>query len=182
MDNAKNSYMTFAVVFIIAFLLGYGTSSRIVNRPTGYGSSESQGEQATVMEEEAAMEEAEGSSLPQISVSLGAVLNTVSADNQPAGSSVTVAVKADKEIWVAVHEDANAKPSKILGAQLFGAGTNFGKVDLLRPTVVGMKYYAMLHSDDGDRKFDPAKDQPLTSAAGTRITDEFMTTAGASVQ
>ena len=185
MDNVKQvGYGMLAIVFIIAFLLGYGTSSRIVNRPTGDGADKSQAGQAAVTEEEAAMEEAESGepSLPQISLSLGAGINTVSADNQPAGSSAAVAVKTDSPVWVAVHEDMNGKPGKILGAQLFNAGAHFGKVDLLRGTVVGMKYYAMLHSDDGDRKFDPSKDQPLTSTAGTHITDEFTATAPATVQ
>ena len=188
MDNIKQAgYGTLVIVFIIAFLLGYGTSSRIVNRsmPAGGAQNGRGGEAAvTEMEEEAAAEGGASAepSLPQISVSLGLGVNTVSADNQPAGSSAAVAVKAESAVWVAVHEDMAGKPGKILGAQLFSAGTHFGKVDLLRPTVVGMKYYAMLHSDDGDRRFDASKDKPLTGTSGAHITDEFMTTAGASIQ
>jgi len=147
MDNpARIGYSTLAVVFIIAFLLGYGTSSRIVNRSGGYGSEPEEMSEAQMPDLELGLTQVDGQSSQNPS--------TVAADDQPAGSSVNVAVKSDSEVWVAVHEDVDGKPSRILGAQLFSAGTNLGKVDLLRPTVAGMSYHAMLHSDDGDRKFD----------------------------
>lgn len=189
MDHpTRIGYSTLAIVFVIAFLLGYGTSARLVMRPAGELVSEeenemSEGEVAVEQKESIVGEETSlESSMAKISLSLGTGINTVSADSQPAGNTVSVAVKLEKETWVAVHEEAAGKPGRILGAQLFTAGTHFGKVDLLRGTVVGGKYYAMLHADDGDRKFDLAKDQPLVTGAGAAITDEFTATAGAAVQ
>lgn len=188
MDNQNRiGYSALVIVFIIAFLLGYGTSSQIVNRPSdGLGmeeqSEESQEEERAGQETAAETEPSPESSLTQVPLMLGAGINTISAENQPAGKSVSVAVKTDKEVWVAVHEDMAGKPGKILGAQLFAAGTHSGKVDLLRGTVAGMKYYAMLHSDDGDRKFDHTKDRPLVNAAGAAITDDFTATVAASIQ
>jgi len=175
MDNpTRIGYSTLVVVFIIAFLLGYGTSSRIVNRSAGYGTEPAETSEARILNLESA--------LTQIEAESGQGPSTVAADDQPSGSSVNVAVKTDIEVWVAVHEDVAGKPSKILGAQLFSADTNLGKVELLRPTAEGMKYHAILHSDDGDRKFDPAKDSPLTNGAGAVTSDEFTATAGAGGQ
>ena len=165
---------TTVVVFIIAFLLGYGTSSRIVNRNTGVESQEA----AELEMQDQDIE----SSLAQISEAIGEGLNTVTADSQPAGESVVVAVELQKDGWVAVHEDMDGKPGRILGAQLFSAGANTGKVELLRATQGGKRYYAMLHADDGDGRFDHAKDLAQENAANAAITDEFMATAGAAIQ
>lgn len=190
----KNSYPALIIIFVIAFLLGYGTSARIVNRQKG-GTAQKPAETAAVAEgekkegtetaektEEKAAEKteekkADTSGLAQISatVTLGG-MNTVSADDQPAGMSVSVTVKAEKDVWVAVHEDTGGKPGSILGAQLFTKGTATGKVDLLRRLMAGRKYYAMLHADDGDRKFDHMKDMPVAASTGGAIADAFLAT------
>ena len=174
MDGIRRTVnLTTVIVFVIAFLLGYGTSARLVNRSGTAGERQGRAEMAAAEQTTATGEAQEESSLAQISAMIATGLSTVAADNQPAGKTVSVAVKLEKEAWVAVHEETNGAPGKILGAQLFTAGTHFGKVELLRGTVAGAKYYAMLHADDGDRKFDHAKDMPLKNAAGQAITDEF---------
>lgn len=175
MDNVKKTLnATTVTVFIIAFLLGYGTSSRIVNRDQG-------GEPAP--QETAENKEVQPElSLAQISATLGDQTSLVAADDQPAGEAVAVAVKIQKEAWAAVHEDASGKPGKILGAQFFPAGNHLGKVTLLRATEAGKKHYVMLHTDDGDRAFDYQKDMPLKDAAGKTIMDVFTATAGAVAQ
>ncbi len=178
-DMFKNSYPALIIVFVVAFLLGYGTSARLVNRQSGGAENKTAGyaanETGKVGEVTDEMESAE-SSLAQISASVAIGMNTVSANDQPAGSIVAVTVKAGKDIWVAVHEDTGGKPGSILGAQLFTKGTHTGTVDLLRPMMAGRKYYAMLHADDGDHVFDHAKDMPLIASTGGVITDTF--TAG----
>lgn len=183
MVSLKQSYPTLIIVFVIAFLLGYGTSARIVNRSKSDTAKEtaSASDAAQMGEERTAAETDRdaGSALAQISASMGAGISTVSADNQAAGNTVSVAVKAEKETWVAIHEDVNGKPGKILGAQLFVKGTHTGVVQLLRPTTAGMKYYAMLHADNGDRKFDPAEDKALIGSTGAMIEDEFTASATA---
>lgn len=180
MDGIRQTVnLTTVIVFVIAFLLGYGTSARIVNRSSTAEAPRQEERAATAEQTPAGAESQEkASSLAQISAIVTAGLSTVAADDQPAGKTVSVAVKLEKEGWVAVHEDKDGKPGKILGAQLFTAGTHFGKVELLRETLRGGKYYAMLHADDGDRKFDAVKDTPLKNAAGQMVTDEFMAIAG----
>lgn len=161
-------------VFIIAFLLGYGVSSRIVNRK--------QAEEAASQ----AMTRTEGtkpeSALADISASTTDETNVVSADGQPAGAAVAVAVKLSKEAWVAVHEDAGDRPGNILGAQFFPAGAHLGKIDLLRGTEAGKKYYVMLHADNGDHAFDYEIDIPVKNAAGDLVMHAFMATANPPAQ
>lgn len=183
-DMLTKSYPALVIVFVIAFLLGYGTSTRVVNRQKA-GAAPKSGQSAATEtdktnEQKTAEETEEGetdaSALAQISATLGIGINTVSADDQPAGETVSVIVKAEKDVWVAVHEDTGGKPGNILGAQLFTKGTTTGKIDLLRRLMAGRKYYAILHADDGDRKFDLAKDMPLAGSTGGVIADAFLAT------
>lgn len=188
-DMLTKSYPTLIIVFVIAFLLGYGTSARVINRSKS-GATQKATESAATAETEKAEEtktaeetaekaeeaKSDTSALAQISATLGLGINTVSANDQPAGESVSVVVKAEKDVWVAVHEDTGGKPGSILGAQLFTKGTTTGTVDLLRRLMAGRKYYAMLHADNGDRKFDPKKDMPLVGSTGGVIADTFLAT------
>ena len=158
-------------------MLGYGTSSQIVNRNKQAG-----GEAASQETTQMINTEKPESALADISAPTSGESNSISADDQPAGASVAVAVKLEKGAWVAIHEDADDKPGKILGAQLFPAGTHLGKVDLLRPTSAAKKYYAMLHTDSGDHTFDATADAPVKNAAGDAIMRAFMTTSGSAAQ
>lgn len=66
----------------------------------------------------------------------------------------------DRSVWVAIHEDAEGKPGKILGARRFPSGHILnGEVELLRGMTPGL-YYAMVHEDDGVLGFNHAKDVP----------------------
>jgi hypothetical protein len=47
----------------------------------------------------------------------------------------------------------------------FAKGINPGKVNLTENTKEGMLYYAVLHTDDGDKKFDAKKDMELKGYA-----------------
>lgn len=104
--------------------------------------------------------------------------NAIAVNDQQPGLSVAVAlVTLARDGWVVVHEDRDGKPGSILGAQRFNAGANqSGSVDLLRATEEGKVYYAMLHSDDGDRAFDHTKDLPITDPQGNVILMRFVVT------
>ncbi len=58
----------------------------------------------------------------------------------------------------------------------FEKGINPGKITLTEKTVDGGIYYAMLHSDDGDKKFDATKDLPLKDSKGNIIMKIFHAT------
>lgn len=88
---------------------------------------------------------------------------TLSAKDQPAGLKVLIdSATMEEQGWIVIHEDRDGAPGNILGARRFEAGVSAGEVELLRNTVEGGIYYAMIHTDDGDGQFDHAKDLPLT--------------------
>ena len=176
---------TTVIVFIVAFLLGYGTSSRLVSRDKGLEAvtqeTSQQGEYKAP--QVASPTVSPVSSVADVSAAIGGgkmnesqedAGGMVSADDQAAGSTVSVSVNASKPVWVVVHEDSEGAPGSILGAQLFATGSHEGVVDLLRGTEIGQEYYVMLHSDDGDRKFDYKKDLPVKDATGAVIMHGFM--------
>jgi len=111
----------------------------------------------------------------------GAVSGTILAGehaiyvrDQAPGFSVAVEMAVfAKDGWVAVHEDAEGAPGNILGAGRFPAGEHSGEVELLRATVPGGNYYAMLHEDDGDGVFDFSKDMPVRDTAGNIVQMQF---------
>ena len=117
----------------------------------------------------------------------GAVLvggNAIAVADQPAGMNVAISmVTLAKDGWVAIHEDRDGKPGNILGAQWFPAGqARSGSVELLRSTENGKVYYAMLHSDDGDHKFDRAVDIAISDPLGNAIMMRFVATSVPSAQ
>jgi len=64
--------------------------------------------------------------------------------------------------WVVIHESSNGAPGNILGAQRFDAGAySGGSVELLRDTLAGQTYFAMLHLDNNDKSFDHNTDLPV---------------------
>lgn len=66
----------------------------------------------------------------------------------------------DRSVWIAIHEDAEGKPGKILGARRFPSGSILnGEIELLRGMTPGL-YYAMAHEDDGVLGFNHASDIP----------------------
>ncbi len=80
--------------------------------------------------------------------------------------------------WVEIHADNNGQPGSILGSMYYEKGINpGGKITLSKPTVEGGIYYAMLHSDDGDKKFDATKDLPLKDSKGAIIMKIFHASA-----
>lgn len=105
--------------------------------------------------------------------------NAIAVNDQAAGGKVDIQmVTLAKDGWVVVHGDMDGKPGGILGARRFNAGENqTGVVELLKPTEEGKVYYAMLHSDDGDRAFDYKKDLPVADPQGNAIMMRFVTTS-----
>lgn len=100
--------------------------------------------------------------------------NFISVLDQPAGVQVQVAdVKLDRLGWVVIHDDDNGVPGRILGAQLFDAGETSGTVDLLRGTLAGSDYFAVLQADNGDRAFEPKLDEPIMGSDGNPVMTKF---------
>lgn len=106
-----------------------------------------------------------------------ATFPVLSVSAQKAGESVVLdSVELTEVGWVVIHEDRGGAPGNALGAARFEAGVHTGvAVPLLRATVPGGLYYAIIHSDDGDRIFDIKKDLPLADSAGAAVRATFTT-------
>ncbi|OHA17660.1 MAG: hypothetical protein A2664_03515 [Candidatus Taylorbacteria bacterium RIFCSPHIGHO2_01_FULL_46_22b] len=107
-------------------------------------------------------------------VSLG---NFITVADQAAGVNVAIEkIGFTESGWVVIHESDNEQPGRILGAQLFDAGNAAnGNVDLLRGTLPSQSYYAVLRKDNGDRAFDPKKDEQITTDEGSVVLTTFKT-------
>lgn len=116
------------------------------------------------------------------STSVGSILvggNAIAVSDQAPGVKVAVSfVTLSQDGWIVVHEEREGQPGNILGARRFSAGANqSGGVELLRRTEDGKVYFAMLHADDGDRKFDHTKDLPITDPQGNVVLMRFVATS-----
>lgn len=102
--------------------------------------------------------------------------NAIAVNDQPPGMAVAISfITFAHDGWVVIHEDRDNKPGNILGAQRFNAGERqSGSVELLRATEPEKVYYAMLHSDDGDRQFAREKDLPIADPQGNIIMMRFI--------
>lgn len=101
--------------------------------------------------------------------------NSITLSEQSAGNVVSVTkVSLANDSWVVIHEDANGEFGNILGAGWFPKGNNENVViELLRGTDADKKYYAVLYTDDGDKKFDAKADRPITEN-GKAVLQVFM--------
>ncbi len=101
-------------------------------------------------------------------------INRVSLLDQYPGNVVYLtSVQLSSPGWVVIHSDASGKPGDIIGSAYFASGINPGRITLTKSMIDGGTYYAMIHADDGDKKFNVAKDLPLKNAAGNIIMQIF---------
>ena len=173
MEENDNRTRKYVIVGVIFFVIGFGLSWIIFGRKSLPVSD-------TLQEEKSAQQQTQESSTPSSTSLTGeSALNMngasmLSVENQIAGSQVTIAsLNVEKSVWVAIHEDNAGKPGNVLGAGHFAKVTMSAVVDLLRNTIVGHTYYAMIHIDDGDGKFDLKKDMPLTDSSGAMVMTKF---------
>lgn len=91
--------------------------------------------------------------------------DSVGVQDQPAGSLVSVAsVTLAQSSWIAIRDE----DGRVLGAGRFDAGTHPDvTVQLLRNTVSGGHYQALIYIDNGDRIFDLHTDTLVTNADGS---------------
>jgi hypothetical protein len=154
MDEQKNNKVRVYVTVVLCFAAGLGLAWML------FSAGGNKVEDAKVVE--------------VASSTVGAT--SVLAEDQVFGLEATVkSVKFESRAgWVAIHEDREGKPGNILGATWLPVGENKEvKVELLRSMEVGKTYYAMLHDDDGDKKFNYKNDLSLPSSTGEPIMMAF---------
>jgi hypothetical protein len=115
-----------------------------------------------------------GTTTPGTTVGVNRV---VMSDQYPGNIVYLSSVQFENGGWVAIHKDNAGQPGAIIGQTYFEKGINPGRVTLTQATVEGGTYYAMLHSDDGDKKFDAAKDLPLRDSNNSIIMKIFRAAA-----
>ncbi|MBI5003489.1 hypothetical protein HZC00_00125 [Candidatus Kaiserbacteria bacterium] len=90
---------------------------------------------------------------------------SVTMQDQSAGTEATIAsMKLSAASWVAI-KDAKG----VLGAAWYPSYATKGSVSLLRKTVAGTTYQAVVYVDDGDKKFDMHKDTLVTGVGSSFV-------------
>jgi len=112
----------------------------------------------------------------------GSINRVVMSDQYPGNVVYLNSAQFAAPGWVVIHADNAGTPGKILGQTYFDSGINPGKITLSQPMVDGATYYAMMHSDNGDKKFDATLDLPLKDANGNIIMKVFHSSASVSAQ
>lgn len=108
--------------------------------------------------------------------------NSIIMSDQYPGNVVYVSsVQATAPGWLVIHKSVNGQPGAIIGSVYVNAGIAPARVNLTEPIIDGMSYFAMLHSDDGDKQFDVTKDLPVKDASGNTIMRLFRSTSAANV-
>lgn len=112
----------------------------------------------------------------------GAVNRVVMNDQYPGNVVYLNSAQFEKAGWVVVQANNAGTPGKILGQTYFAAGISPGKVNLSESMIDGGTYYAVMYSDNGDKKFDAKTDKPLVDANGNVIMKVFHATSAAGAQ
>lgn len=107
----------------------------------------------------------------------GGLNRVVMSDQYPGNVVYLSSVQFENPGWVAIHKDNAGQPGAIIGYAYFDKGINPGRVTLSEPMIEGGLYYAMMHSDNGDKAFDATKDLPLRDGNGNIIMKPFRASA-----
>jgi hypothetical protein len=107
-----------------------------------------------------------------------ATSNRVMVVDQAPGDRVYVSsVQLANGGFVVIQKNDAGKLGAVIGSKYFEKGIYPGQVTLTTPTTEGGIYYAVLYTDDGDKKFDITKDMPLKDSAGNVIMKPFRVTS-----
>ncbi len=97
--------------------------------------------------------------------------NAIYAAEQLPSQTVSVAlVRLANPGFVVIHEDNGGAPGQILGQSAVlsvGEIKNLSPITLSRSTKDGETLYVVLHSDDGDGRFNATKDKPVLDSVSS---------------
>ena len=179
-ELAADSHKQLAVAFVVGLLVGAGAvwiwsvNTKNVEAPEKEDTTSSE-ETATATsqkEDETSTKSTAESSIPVSASSVDLVVNSQLSGNHVNVVSVTFPAMGG---WVVIHEIKEGELGNALGAQFFGEGSWSGTVSLLRNTVVGNTYAAVLYGDNGDKQFTLESDKPLTDRASSQAIMKFFT-------
>lgn len=109
------------------------------------------------------------------------VNSIVMSDQYPGNVVYISSVQLAAPGWVVIHKDNKGKPGAVIGQTYVGAGLSPAKITVSEAIIDGGTYYAMLHSDSGDQKFDATADMPLKDSAGNEVMRVFHGSATADI-
>jgi len=112
----------------------------------------------------------------------GSINRIVMSDQYPGNVVYLNSAQFAAPGWVVIQADNAGTPGKILGQSYFEAGINPGKITLSSSMVDGGTYYAVMYSDNGDKKFSATSDKALVDASGNVILKIFHASASVSAQ
>lgn len=114
-----------------------------------------------------------------ISTTTNAVtVNSITITDQFPGNIVYASsVRLSDNGFIVIHKDNSGTPGDIIGSQYLAKGINPAKITLTADTTDGKTYHAMLHKDDGDKKFDATKDLPIKDSSGKTVMKAFKVTS-----
>jgi hypothetical protein len=101
----------------------------------------------------------------------------VMSDQYPGNVVYLSSVQLERGGWVVIHKDNRGQPGDVIGSTYFNPGINPGRVNLTQSTTEGGIYYAVLHTDDGDKVFNASRDAALKDARGNIIMKLFRAAA-----
>jgi hypothetical protein len=156
----QNQYARLLASFVVGVLVGVGGYWLTVRDSSGIKSTQGA---------EAAEEETDST----------VISSSLTVNDQKPGSTVEISsLKLVDPSWIAIRDDISGNPGpKVLGARYFATGADNGTVELLRNTVEGKSYFAIIYKDNGDGKFDSKTDPVVADENGTTITVKFTATA-----
>ena len=166
-ENTMNDTQKIIVAALVGFVIGFGACWMFSGSTT---EDVKENTEETATENENATTTAEVKN--EVIVSSGD--NAVLVLDQTAGKSVLIdGVSLEKAGWVAIYEDFQGPVQRILGAKYFSAGESKGAVTLLRGTVAGKSYHAVLLLDNGDKSFNHKVDTVAIDDAGKPVAIKF---------
>jgi len=96
-----------------------------------------------------------------------AITQIVAGTQIPGDVILVEKIVMEKAGWVAVADDQNGVPGRILGANYLPAGTYQNQIiSLLRGLADEGSYFVVIHEDDGDKSFDYKTDLPRKNTGG----------------
>jgi len=101
-------------------------------------------------------------------------VGTIIVGDQYPGNVVYISsLDLSSPAWVVIHRDDNGKPGKVIGEKWVTAGIQPVRITTSEPIIDGQAYYVMIHTENGDLKFDEATDLPLKDQKGNVLMKIF---------
>lgn len=109
----------------------------------------------------------------------GAVNRIVMTDQYPGNVVYLSSIQLANPGFVVIHKDSSGRPGLAIGSAYFSSGINPGRVTLSEAMIDGQTYYAVLHSDNGDKVFNASQDAEVKDSNGNTIMRVFKATTSA---